>query len=355
MAKASRKGGKEKRNRFRAKAAGGRAGRFVVAVAPRGSQGGLQLKAGNGCKHRKLTSTMVEKQALNAFVKMERALPRAVAPYTDVRLIHNFTVTGQSAAQLYVFTPWQVRDSAFAASMMPFVGYRATDLTLAAAPNGLTWLQSGGLRALCAEHGVEFVPAAFTIRITSPTPLQSATGQWFCGRYPVTADPRDYPSFSAIASGFQSYAYPRPLTSARLAMRAVQVSASPRNMNHMAEFLPGILPSNDAEYYTQATYPDSDPLDPWGGMTPIVLYGMPGTEGTTLNVQVCIHVRARFGLANPAASTHYMHRASSEAGWSNVVTEATKLGHGVVDIVEGVAGGLEDVAAGTGEAAFGLL
>ncbi len=358
MAKAMRKNGqKQKRNRFNAKSGGGRAGRFVVAVQPRASQGGLQLARSNGNGgRRKLSAVMVEKHALNAFVKLERSLPRPVAPYTDVRIIHNFTVTGQNAAQLYVFTPWMLRSTdSFPHVILPFVGYRATNLQLGAVPNGIEWLQSGGLRALCGEAGVELVPAAFTIRITSPTPLQTATGQWFVGRYPVTADPREYSTYSAIADGFQSYAYPRPLTSARLAMRAVQVSASPRNMNHMAEFLHTSAPASADEFVTQGTYPVTDPETPWGGMTPIVLYGMPGTSGTTLNVQVCIHLRARFGLANPAASTHYMHKAGTDAGWNDVVAEAAKLGHGVVDIVEGVAGEAENVAVGAGEAVFGVL
>ncbi len=325
---------------------GKRPSRFVVAgTLPRAS-GGLALtkvpkKKTNG--HAKGRSL---REGLNAFHAYHVALPRAVAPYAVVRVIHNFTITGQAADQLWVFNPGIfIRPTTKQGDVISsIVGYKEENLALGAQANGIDLLQSASIRTAFGDEAVEAVPAAMTVRITCPTALQTATGQWFLGKYPINADPRDFDTYQELYDGFISYAKPRPLTSPRLAMKGVQVSATPRDMSAMADFLHSSVPASSAEVITLATYPYTDEHGWWGGLSPIIFGGGAGSTGTTLVAQVCLEFRYRFSLMNPASSTHTHHPPTTDSVWHEMVKEGYKMGSGVVDIVEGLAGEAEELA-----------
>jgi len=275
---------------------------------------------------------------LNAFTPLHMPLPRPVAPYTVVRTIQNFTLAGNGNAQFWCFVPFT--DDGVGPSvanklrMTSYCGFMKNNATLSPTANGMDLLNLSSL-ANGTTGGIECVPAAMTVRLTCPSALQGAAGQFFLGRWSVAADPRSYATFEDMRSGFLSYGHPRPLTAARLAMRGVEVSSVARDMNVCSEFLP--LHATDAgnKIVNKGSYSLSDPLAPWSGFTPIVLIAEDSvTAATTINVQVAIEWRWRFSLDNVAASTHTYHKPATAGVWSSIMETASTAGNGVTAIAE---------------------
>jgi hypothetical protein len=194
--------------------------------------------------------------------------------------------------------------------------------------NGLGFLNFPFLGV--GDTSIECVPSRLTVRVTCPTALQTATGQFWLGRWAVNPDPRGYANFAAIANGFISFGHPRPLTAAKMAVEGVEVSALPRDMNKMADFLPlGVIDSDTID--TVATYPTSDTRYPWEGLTPIFLVAEGGGTTTDLNIQVAVSWRWRFRMDNVAASTHRHYTPSDMKSWNKVLSDgAGKNGVGRV-------------------------
>jgi hypothetical protein len=198
------------------------------------------------------------------------------------------------------------------------------------------------------------VPAAITVQIMNPGALASAatSGILYIGasktQFRLQGDATR--SWTAIGQDFVSYQAPRLCAASKLALRGVQVSAKPVNIQELMDF-ERIVPSLD-----MSTSPPSETYgvftDGWltestdqsttealqvrslKGFAPVMIYNPDRVE---LQVLVTIEWRVRFDYGHPAASTHQVHAASSTQKWDAVQRVSDAIGHGCTDIVEHVA------------------
>lgn len=301
---------------------------------PRRGGGGMGMGKG---RHRLLS-------CFNAFGKLNLGLPRAVGDYTYVTTIENVTVKGSGAEQLWCFCPWQYHYSSAIGqnlgsqgmNMNTFFAWNSTANGINSNPQVELQVCNSKAIADAFERGVECVPAAMSVRVTCPTPLQNATGQFFLGKWNIACDPREYATFKAISDGFMSYGQPRPLTAARMAMRGVQVNAMPRNMGDCSDFL-HTSANGGPDIQPLKPYDLTNPSAPWMGFSPIFLVVEASTDDkTSLNVQVAIKWRYRFPINNPAAKTHVYQPITHDTVWNEAMGIMSELGHGVEAIPEGV-------------------
>lgn len=335
---------------------------LVIAASPPPSSGGLavQKKATNGSKAGKVHAIgeTGAQYGINAFSPIHLPLPRPVAPYSVVRTIQNFTITGNGTPQMMCFLPFQemipgtsglgsaVRTRPFLKS---YCGYAVSNTGTSPSIDGLDFLNFSALGNQAGiASGIECVPAAMTIRITCPSALQNATGQFFLGRWAVAGDPRQYSTYEDMRSGFLSFGQPRPLTAARLAMRGVEVSSVIRDMNVASDFLPLHASDPGDKRVTVAAYQNESTVSPWPGFTPIFLLAEDSvTSETSLNVQVAVEWRWRFALDNVAASTHTYHKPAAPSTWGHIMEAAANVGHGVKVIADAAPAVAEAATAAT--------
>jgi hypothetical protein len=327
---------------------------FVIATSPPVPRGGLRPQAKQRPKQKQQPKKSKAKRrngngrtnglcCLDAFSKHNLGLPRAVGDYTYVTTIDNITIAGAGREQLYVFTPFCFLpdgsqglnfSSNFAYSSEGANPAGSTDLYIQNDPETVIRLYNSKAIADAMLAGVELVPAAYSVRITCPSPMQTAKGQFFLGKWNIAADPREYDTYKALADGFMSYGQPRPLTAARLAMRGVQCDAMPRNMSDCSQFLHA-APNSASGPTDIQPYPFSNATGTWSGFSPIFLVVEESTTSdTTLNVQIAIKWRYRFSAVNPACKTHAYQPVVSDAIWNDVSGAASALGHGVKAIAE---------------------
>lgn len=338
---------------------------YVIATSPPVPRGGLRPNGksngksngnGNGNGKKKVKkqtkrrgwgrvgpNRMGKLETLNAFGKSCLGLPRAVGDYTYVTTIDNVTVTGTGAEQLWCFTPFIFVPSSgiyhFGSqgpNFTSFFAYSSLYGGMTVAPTASIRMYNSKAVADAMVGGTEMVPASYSIRITCPTALQTAKGQYFLGKWNIAADPREYPTYKSIADGFMSYGQPRPLTAARLAMRGVQVNAMPRNMAECSEFAHA-SPNGGTAIQDVAPYDFDHTTGTWSGLSPIFLIVEESTAAdTSLNVQIAIKWRYRFPMNNPAAKTHSYQGIGTDNVWNDVCRDASTLGHGVEAIPEAV-------------------
>ena len=337
---------------------------FVIATSPPVPRAGLRPQAKRrpkqaapskktrAARRRNGNGRMHKLSCLDAFSKHNLGLPRAVGDYTYVTTIDNITVTGAGREQLYVFTPFCfMNDGSQGLNFTSYFAYSSeapnpapqTDLFINSNPEDRIRLYNSTAIADAMLAGVEMVPAAMSIRVTCPSAMQTATGQFFLGKWNVAADPREYTTYKALANGFMAYGQPRPLTAARLAMRGVQVDAMPRNMSDCSEFLHSAANSTAGSQDIEP-YPFANASGTWSGFSPIFLVVEDSTtSNTTLNVQIAIKWRYRFSAVNPACKTHAYQPVAPDTIWNDVCAAASDVGHGVKVIADKAEdlGGLE--------------
>lgn len=332
---------------------------YVIAASPPVPRGGLRPngngRSNNNGKKKKVKNGKLKRtnglsrrgrlEVLNAFGKQCLGLPRAVGDYTYVTTIDNVTVQGTGTEQLWCFTPSVFHYSVGALgenvgsqglNFTSFFAYSSENGGIGAGTvAGIRFYNSKAI-ADAMVGGTEMVPAAYSVRITCPTALQTAKGQYFLGKWNIAADPREYSTYQDIADGFMSYGQPRPLTAARLAMRGVQCNAMPRNMADCSDFL-HVSANSGPAIQNVTPYPLRETTGTWSGLSPIFLIVESSTDGTTsLNVQVAIKWRYRFPMTNPAAKTHTYQGIGTDAYWNDVCRDASGLGHAVEAIPEGI-------------------
>jgi hypothetical protein len=268
----------------------------VVSTTPLQARGGLSRSKGAGVNSK--GKPVSHEACLNAFLPGHLTLPRAVAPYSVIRTIVNFPVSTDNRGKLLVIQPMLNKDGD-EYGFTNCVGWISdTDQSSGEVPTTTT--PTGINMPSVGNSGVECVPAAITARITCPSPLISATGQLFLGRWNVPGDRTNYTNYGDMEKGFLAFAKPEPYTAAMMATSARQVSAIPRDFNDYCEF----------HKYVDNDFSDS--LRPWGGMTPIIMALNPTTgTNTNYNVQICVEWRYRFKMDDPAASAHQFHKPSS--------------------------------------------
>jgi len=266
------------------------------------------------------------------------ALPRAVGPYTVVRTTRRFQTSvrdvligtfknpsvlgsagGQPADWTNVCAVYDVAGS---------IAINGTDNShRIRAP--LDFLSQGSSMATC-------VPAALSVQILNPNPLQTTAGIIYAGvmntQAQIGARTQSWDDFAAL---FVQYQNPRMMSAAKLALRGVQINSYPLSMSQISEFTT-LSDYSDADF----TF-DQDAPEPTG-WAPIVVNN---PQEVNLEYLVTTEWRVRFDLSNPASAGHTHHGVASDWTWDKLTKRASDLGNGVRDIAEVVASGAQAYAA----------
>ena len=142
------------------------------------------------------------------------------------------------------------------------------------------------------------VPAALTVQVMNPQPLQTTAGIIAGGRVKqqlaLANDPR---TWDALGTEIMAYMQPRLLSAGKLALRGVQCSGYPLDMTEYSDFRQvGAATGVPFTWSAQDIRP--------GALTPLVFWQPDGGPTLTLEYLVTIEWRVRFDLSNPASSSH---------------------------------------------------
>lgn len=290
--------------------------------------------------------------AWDATCTSHAALPRAVGPYTVVRTTRMFTSkagtivfgTFIGADNTHAFNDPESWTNVIAASQTMADATVTPPITTAAKPgdpDGTTFITipvpSATGAAGVASSTFSCVPAAITVQVMCPNPLQLAGGQAAMAVVPARLDlsgPNQ--TWDSVNQQLISYFKPRLLTGGKLALRGVQCSSFPLSMAQCSKFM-GCSGYNDM-------------IDAWNhdtrlspeGWAPIVF--MNQSQGaaveethTPYTFLVTVEWRVRFDISNPAVSSHQQHPTTSDSAWEEGIKRATNVLPGVIDVVEKVA------------------
>lgn len=246
-------------------------------------------------------------------------LPRSVGPYTVIRITKRF----QSDLPCLVFGTFY-QETLQRWTNISAIGPVDSQGTIGGTLNAqqFTSQLNLGPASTC-------VPSALTVQVLNPTALQAAEGVMYHGISTVQAEfGGDILTWENRFDQFVQFQAPRMLSGGKLALRGVQTSSYPLNMNAVSEFT-----SLDIEEETTFTWSAS--LRP-RGFAPILMYNI---DGVSLEYLVTTEWRVRFDLSNPASAGHSMHDLATDRQWDDLVHMASSRGAGVMDIPDVAATG----------------
>lgn len=279
------------------------------------------------------------RNALNAMHPCHLPLPRAVGGYTVIRTTDIINSNREAVlfgcmkgpAQEFTETAWLstvgVRN--------PSAGTLDTAINSTADGGNAYFIPSVAL-AEQSINGARMVPAAVTVQIMNSAALQAADGIVYIGRSKTVLDLMgDGRTWDEVMKELVSYSAPRLCSGGKLALRGVEVNAVPNNLSVISDFVPRRNPANGKQVWSESTYATD-----FEGFGPIFVYN---PDSCPLRYLVTIEWRMRFDPLNPAYAGHRMHQPASESMWSQVISDAEAMGHGVKDIADvtadvGVAG-----------------
>lgn len=284
------------------------------------------------------TSTMKELCYFNATHPAHLALPRRVGPYTVVRTTQTFstidTITMFGAFRTTATVPggeWM--NVACLSDVTPGLSINASNNAYITRFDQLTAYSTTYL------NGFEVCPAALTVRVMNGNALQTTSGVVYAGRASTQMNISDTTrSWDTLGTQFVASQAPRPMSAAKLAMRAVQISSYPLDMTDVSDFRS--LDSTINGNFT-AIGATIAPV----GLAPIIVFNTSG-GALSLTFEVTMEWRVRFDLSDLASTTHSLHPPASQAVWDRAIGAAVSLGHGVEDVAE---------VAGLGSALLGGL
>lgn len=315
--------------------------RAVLKRALKRRQGGRNLygiKQGVGAvtrapfpktKTKKRNSGVSWKYALNAMNPCHLPLPRAVGGYSVIRTTDIVNFNGEAClfgtfkgpAQQFTETTW-----------LSTVGVRSpsggadTPINDATGAGNAFFLESVAL-AESSLNGARMVPAAITVQVMGSSSLQEAAGIVYIGRSKTVLDLMgDSRTWTEVMKELVSYSAPRLCSAGKLSLRGVQVDAIPNNLSVISDFVPRRNPVNARQVWSDSTYACD-----FEGFGPIFVYN---PDQVQLRCLVTIEWRMRFDPLNPAYAGHIVHKPASEATWSQVISSAEAIGHGVKDIAD---------------------
>lgn len=266
--------------------------------------------------------------ALDAKVPITPGLPRAVGPYTVIRTSSLIA----SNSKFMMFAPFKGLNSNNLDFWYDVCGVEAVDTAKPINdPLNTQWLRAtlpgGDPNISC----LSVVPAALTVQVMNPHPLQTTSGIIAGGRVKQQlALANDTRTWDVLGAEIMSYMQPRLLSAGKLALRGVQCSAYPLDMTEYSEFRQVVGASAASFGWTSV---ESQP----GALTPIVFWQPKDGPTLALEYLVTIEWRVRFDLSNPASASHVHHNTWADADWNHVCRACSEMGHGVTDIVESVA------------------
>lgn len=302
--------------------------RVVKRQIPRGGRGdsaalrGIKQGAGRSVARPfgSTPSTRFHPCHHDAFHHGHLALPRAIGPYTVVRT----TQIIQFNQGLELFGPAYDRDNNKWTNICS-IGFN--DLNAQIGASGKIALNKFASMASGGWNGCQIAPAAFSLQLMNPQPLQTTAGIVYIGRVRTAYKPSaDLTTLvNDLANELVNYNNPRLCSAGKLALRGVQVDCVPFNMNELSNFTPLSQPT-----FTQYGANSPNPT----GFAPIFVYN---PNAIALQALVCCEWRVRFDPSNPAQATHMHHPPAPESAWAAAQRYAESIGNGVVDIADKVA------------------
>ena len=274
----------------------------------------------------------------NAFMPHHLPLPRAVGPYTTVRVTSRHSLTEQFG----LFGPmhnysW---DGHPGNEWMDTVGisFGVTSVTdqIQANGNARAFSQAMGK----GWNNASIVPSAFSVQVMNPQSMQQAEGMFYIGRLGyvpnLVGDQRTVEDFKNECI---AYFAPRLCSGGKLVMRGIQTDCVPFNMNEMADFENWRNgPANSVAFSYKEGAPGDPDLPTFGAMAPIFIAADKNISvDKPLELLICQEYRVRFDPTNPAAAAHTMKPVASDHTWWRAASLGVKLGNGVVDISAKVA------------------
>jgi len=256
----------------------------------------------------------------DAFHHAHLPLPRAIGPYTVVRTTQIISFN----QGLQLFGPVFDRGASKWSNLCS-IGF--SDLNANINGTGKTVTNAFSSMVSTSWNGCQITPAAFSLQLMNPNPLQTTSGIIYIGRVRTAYKPSEdlNTKVNDLANELVNYNNPRLCSAGKMALRGVQVDCVPFNMNELSNFTPLSQPSF-------STYGQGSPNPT--GFAPIFVYN-PNT--IQLQALVCCEWRVRFDPSNPAQATHMHHPPASESAWAMAQRYAESIGNGVVDIADKVA------------------
>jgi hypothetical protein len=256
-------------------------------------------------------------------------LPRAVGPYTTIRVTERLTIN-EEVSVLGTFKFAEIHPS-FAGEWSSIFCVRNAPGTAAGPIYSLGVTTASYSSASTLQNigaAATLVPSAFSVQIMCPEPISSANGVIYAGNLStslaIAGDSRDW---NVLASNFISNMNPRLLSAGKLALRGVQINSYPLNMAACSEFTPLVYTADFTGTY------ESEFAQPTG-WSPIMIYN---PDAAKLELLVTTEWRVRFDPFNPASASHQYHPVASDQTWGKLMHQAASLGNGVKDVVEAVA------------------
>lgn len=190
----------------------------------------------------------------------------------------------------------------------------------------------------------ECVPAAVSVQVLNPTSLNNAAGVVYLGRCATTLSQPSAGTGTAgeLANSLISYAQPKSISGATLAMKNQQINLVPANINELNDFRSIGPPSTDTAV-TPTALTWGNTLD-FAGFKPAYIIN-PNKENLTY--RLCIEWRVRLSPLNPMHMVQQTHPPTSHDTWHKIISTAESMGHGVEDV--GIAGGAGLLMSGAGE------
>lgn len=294
------------------------------------AQGTLQVPKRNfGTRVPGTTNVKSLIRCLDARVPRTLGLPRAVGPYSVIRTSRLFS----SASPFVMFSTF--RESSRWLSWCAIETNDGTQDVTGTNNTKATTMPMDELGAVA-----EAVPAAMTVQVMNPAAVQTAHGVFAMTRVNQQLHLGDSPAgttYNNIRDRVISFYSPRLLTGGRLALRGVKCSSYPLDMSQYSEF-------SGVEYSAGTLTLDSG-IKP-GPLAPIVFCHNQENSFSTVEFLVTIEWRVRFDPGNPATSSHTFHPTLADSAWNAVVCGASAAGHGVEDVGEEAASGLENLGEG---------
>lgn len=262
-------------------------------------------------------------KCLDARVPRTLGLPRAVAPYTVIRT----TRMHRSTSSVILFGTF-MKEESNGVHWRNWCGVEAVDG--ASSINTAANTKSITMDMASLGFGAALVPAAITVQVMCPKPLQLAGGLYAMTRVNqnmnVGGSARTYDN---LRDTIISYFSPRMLTGGKLALRGVKCSGAPMDMGEYCDFAP--------------LYADADETFGWyldvarpAALTPIAFVRDAESTDEAMSFLVTIEWRVRFDPQNPAAASHTHHDTLSDEAWNQVQKTMTMAGHGVEELTEDV-------------------
>lgn len=278
-----------------------------------GNAGGGGKAGGRGKRGRRSNRRGALANYLDATHDSHLPLPRAVMPYSVVRLTKRINY-GSGNAKLILVGAY-VTDSSITGREGAWMNFAAvsnhTDFDAPMNQASNTYLATYPTAGIGDFATV--APHACTVQIMNPGALQTTTGIIYVGRsrtqLPMSGTSRKWSELADELIQFQS---PVLLSAGRAALSRFKISAGPMNMAELANFRPLDSRNDGLTTWNGTTSGDFDP----SGLSPIFIVKPAGME---LELLITMEWKVRFSPDNVACTTHVHHKPGTESVWDRLV------------------------------------